>query len=472
MKTGHAVLLPTPVQLDLLPQYYRAPAVRARMLEYCGASSVEPASMSAAGIAAYGGVQRLREPEGVPVPWRLAAWSQLLDEGCDVCRSLADHGGTLLLLDLVYSNGDDPAEPYRDPARTFTRLEPVYAATLAAFARHGMRPLVLMTGRGYQFAIKAPTGGPLHTSLVRLGTLGESLQARYAGMDEVVGALEMGSAHEGAGRLLEHLTHEVRRAVQGRAEVPVTLGGLPPPEGGAFASFDLDAYADPLFVRHTRCAFSASQEALVEMLPAEHPVVLVLPRGALPLRTLLAARADVDRAQALAEGADARIPLAMGGTEWVEAYRGSPLARFHRSFDTAPEIDPRAWPHTYDALDLRRLPACAAFALRRPNPALLSPGWLRTVTLSLCAQGWHPRSVSGLVRSRYSRPYGWGGYWLRYDAESRARFHVRSYCGAQAAGADEAGAFTCATQRASGHCPGEGCGFDLSSLARRSLAAW
>lgn len=462
----------TAMERELLPLYYRAPAVRARILEYCGAFSVDPSSMSAVGVAGYGGTQRLHEPEGGPVPWRLAAWSQLLEEGGDVCRSLADRGGALVLLDVAYMNHDDPVEPHRDPARTFERLEPVYAATLAAFARHGLCPLVLMTGRGYQFVVKAPTGGPLHTSLIRLGALGESLRARYGQMEDVGAALEMGSAHEGAGRLLEQLSHDVKRAVLGRTEVPVTIADLPPREGGPFICFELGAYGDPLFARYVRCAFSASQMPLVDGLPAPHPVVLTLPRGALPLGTLLAARVDVEHAQELAETADARIPPALGGTEWVEAYRAGPLARFHQSFDCGPEIDPRAWPHTYDALDLRRLPACAAFALAQPNPALLTPGWLRTVALALWAQGWHPRSVAGLVRSRYSRPYGWGSYWQRYDAEARARFYVRLFCGAVAAGAEDTSTFTCEAQRVLGHCPGKGCAFDLSSLSKRPSLPW
>jgi hypothetical protein len=457
---------------EQLAAYYRSPAVRARILEYCGASSVDPDSMSALGVAGYGGTQSLREPDGNPVPWRLAAWSQLLEEGADVCRSLADRAGVLLLLELVYANHDDPVEPYRDPERTFARLEPVYAATLSAFARHGMHPLVLMSARGYQFVIKAPAGTPLHTSLVGLGVLGESLRARYAVMEDVPAALDMGSAHEGAGRLLEYVSHEVRRSLAGRTEVPVAIADLRPRQGGAFVRLDLGAYGDPLFVRYTRCAFSSDQEALVKAPRAPRPVALVLPRGARPLAALLAARTDAERARDVAESADARVPAAIAGTEWVETYRASPLARFHHAFDHGPEMDPRAWPQTYDAIDLRGVPACAALALRRPNPSLLEAGRLRTVALALWGQGWHPRSVAGLVRSRFSRPYGWGGYWQRYDAESRARFDLRLCCGALAAGADDLADFTCDAQRARGLCTVEGCAFDLGSLRKGPGLGW
>jgi hypothetical protein len=426
-----------------LAAYYRSPGVRARIAEYCGGRPDDLRSLSAVSLAGYGGARRLREQDGAPVTVPLSAWHQLLDEGADVCRSLADRVGTLLLLDVDYTNHDDPGEPYRDPARTFQRLEPLYRATREAFEAHGVHPLVLMTGRGYHFVVKAVGGTPLHTALVSL--------------------VENGSAHEGAGRLLEYLAHEVMRAVAGSTEVPVSLVDLPPAGGGPLACLDLTAYADPLLTRNARCAFSSNQKALMQDLAAGPAIVFTLPRREQPLAELLSARADPERAREMAVTADARIPVVVGGAEWVSAYRASALARFHRYFDAGPEVDPVTWPVTYDALDLRTIPACAAFPLTVPNPALLTPGWLRTVALALWAQGWHPRSIAGLVRSRYARPDGWGSYWKRYDPQSRARFYVRVTCDALAAGVEDRDGFTCESQRARGLCPGNGCGFDLRS---------
>ncbi|HET8644931.1 MAG TPA: hypothetical protein VFO85_05550, partial [Vicinamibacteria bacterium] len=360
-------------------------------------------------------------------------------------------------------NQDDEAEPYRDAARTFDRLEPAYLSTLAVFAGHGLHPLVLMTARGYHFVLKAVRGTPLHASLVEMGPLGPSLPRRCERMGVGVAAgLEMCRAHEGAGRLLEHLVHEIGRDLAGRSAVPVMLADLRPPGGGPFLGFDLSAYADPVFVRSTRCAFSSDQTALVGGFEVRDPVVLVLPRGKEPLGALLRARLGAERAQALAETADARVPAAAGGAECVQAYRAAPLARFHHAFDEACESDPRAGPRAYEALDLGNLPACAVLPLRAPNPALLRAGGLRSVALALWARGWHPRAIAALVRSRYARPFAWGSYWHRYDAESRARFYVRLCCGALAAGAEDAGAFTCDTQRARGLCVAADCGFDLA----------
>jgi hypothetical protein len=264
--------------------------------------------------------------------------------------------------------------------------------------------------------------------------------------------------------VLEHLAHEVLRAVAGHTELPVTLLDMAPPGGGPFVCLDLTAYADPLLARSTRCAFASSQKPLSKGLDVDPGYVFALPRGDEPLGDLLRARGDPERARQMAAAADVRIPVAVGAAGWMAAYLDSALARFHRYFDAGPEVDRAAWPATYDTLDLRTLPACAAFPLAHPNPALLTPGWLRTVALALWALGWHPRSIAGLVWSRYQRPHGWGDYWNRYDARSRARFYARVSCGAIAAGLEDGTAFTCRSQAARGFCPTASCGWELQRL--------
>jgi hypothetical protein len=54
---------------------------------------------------------------------------------------------------------------------------------------------------------------------------------------------------------------------------------------------------------------------------------------------------------------------------------------------------------------------------------------MRAVALGLWEKGWHPRSIAGLIRSKFERDYGWGAYWYRYDAAARADFYVRVLCG-------------------------------------------
>jgi hypothetical protein len=441
---------------ETLARYYSVPAVRSRIAQYCGGGVEGPRSFTALGMAGYGGRRRLRQPEGAPVPALFGSWTTLLDDGADVCRSLADSGGTLLQVDVDYNNPEEPAEPYRSPEDCFAALEPVHQVLSDALLEYGVRPLVVMTGRGYHFTTRVPLGSPLHAALLEIARPGPALAERHEkGTRRTALA---GRAHEGAGRLLEHLAHQVIRRLRGRAMVPTLLADVPRPGGGPFICLDLTAYADPVARRYSRCAFSSNQKASLQDLAPERPFVICLPRGRASLSSLLEAREDPGRAARLASVEQAAIPDARGGVVWVEEYRRSGLAAFHREFDRGPQLEPGSWRWTYDALDLRLLPGCIALPLAFPNPALLRPSCLRTVALGLWGLGWHPRSIAGLVRSRYEQDHGWGTLWQRYAPAARAEYYVRLFCGAVADGVEDPRGLTCATQLQRGLCERDRCG--------------
>lgn len=452
---------PQPGASGAIAEYYRAADVRARIEEYCGGAG---GARSAWGLAGFGGREELAEEDGAPVACRGWDEQRLFEGGADVARSLGDHAGTLLHLDVDYAHPADPDEPYRDPSACFRRLEPVYEAVDGAFARHHVRPLVLVTGRGYHFVARAARGAPLQRSLAAMGRISAAVRARAQAMEaDLPGAAALCEAHDGAGRLLEHLCHEVLSDLGAHAPLPVALADLPPPDGGAFACLDLSAYGDPLFARHVRCAFSSNQKAR-RASARGRPFVLVVPRGDGPIEPLLRARDEPALAARLASARPARIPDVTDAPRWIAAYRASPLARFHAAFDAGPHADPSTWDYTYDALDPRTLPPCVAGPLEQAYPALLQPVRLRTFARALAAMGWHPRSVSALVASRYARAAGWGAHWWRYDRETRADFYVRVLLGAP----DDASDLTCATQRRRGNCPVHGdCAFRLERLAPR-----
>ncbi|HET9314762.1 MAG TPA: hypothetical protein VFQ51_04195, partial [Vicinamibacteria bacterium] len=127
-----------------------------------------------------------------------------------------------------------------------------------------------------------------------------------------------------------------------------------------------------------------------------------------------------------------------------------------------------------DLFDSDALPPCASLPLRFPNPWLLHPRHLRTVALVLWSMGWHPRTIAALVRSRYQSDHDWGTLWQRHDANSRASFYARLFCGAAAEGLED-GAFSCGTQAQNGLCRNDACGYDLEPMfqslrARRARA--
>jgi hypothetical protein len=243
--------------------------------------------------------------------------------------------------------------------------------------------------------------------------------------------------------------------------VPVTLADVPAPGRGAFVCLDLTAYADPVFARFTRCAFSANQKA--GMLGGETaPFALVLPRAGHALDELLRVRQDPALAARLAEAERTPIPDFREAPGWRTSYERGPLGRFHREFDRGPAVDDAG--RVDGGVGLAGLPGCVRLPLEHPNPNLLVPMYLRTVALTLWSLGWHPRSVAGLIGARYHGDFGWSGLWERYEPRARAEFYVRVFCGAVAGGLEDETTFDCASQAARGGCPWSDCGQDLRRL--------
>jgi hypothetical protein len=243
--------------------------------------------------------------------------------------------------------------------------------------------------------------------------------------------------------------------------VPVLLADVPPPGGGPFICLDLSAYGDPVRTRYARCAFSANQKSAVQKAAPERPFAFVMPRQDEALDDLLRCREDASLARRRAKRASALIPDVPEAAAFLGDYRRGPVARFHAFFDQGPAVPRDEWPFTYDALDIQAFPACVAIPLAYPNPLLLRPACLRTICLVLWGLGWHPRSIAGLVRSKFERDFAWAPPFSRYDPALRAEFYVRVLCGALADGLDAPERFNCATQIESGlcetaHCSAEG----------------
>jgi hypothetical protein len=71
------------------------------------------------------------------------------------------------------------------------------------------------------------------------------------------------------------------------------------------------------------------------------------------------------------------------------------------------------------------------------------------------AEGWHPRHVAGLIRSKFENPeHGWGVNWGDYEAGTRADFYTRLFAGLWATGVDELVDFNCVSTREKGFCIG------------------
>jgi hypothetical protein len=445
-------------------EYYRHPAVRARIREYCSGAS--DGSLTCADLSA------LSSQDALP-RWDVAAshppghLDRLLDAGVDLARSIWDSENLIVYLDLDYVNPADAADSFRHPADAFFRMEPVHATVHRVLRGFGMMPLELVTGRGYHFSGRIPWTHPVIGHLADLApdvpAWHATIASRHPAWLSHTLSERQARAASGLGLLLEHVAHLVLRRAAPRSPVPVVINGTEVgngPAGRACVSIDLSHAGDPLDVRHLRVAFGAYQlhhwraDIFGTDVSTRVPMMVVVPRGQQSLyRLLTKGRFPADAAR-VAERQIARLPdVAQGVAALLVDYVPSRLAAFHRQYYAVVPESPEAWPDTYDRLDLRTLAPCVAWPLQHPNDLLLQPARIQYVVRGLMADGWAPRHVAGLIHSRYARDYGWGTRWSRLDARTRAEFDVRVFAGLIATGLDESIDFNCVSAQEKGLCP-------------------
>ena len=411
------------------PAYYRHPAVRARIAEYCSGS---------VGLAGYGGRGGLRASDMAPVPVGVGE----LTTSRRRRRRLPLAGGSRRNAHPARRRLRQPAAIPAEANGTRHLLPPAGAGlstrSRAALPGAGVAPSTLMTGRGYHFTARAVRGlaaarradrrRPALAPRCAPATSGDGRRA--AGRVDGRGARRRGPAASRRSR-----TSVMRTA--STADVPVTLADVPPPGRGPFVCLDLSAYGDPRLQPPRPLRLLLPPEGLrdrrrpgpaVRDRPAPRRPVARSPcwrSGRIPRR-----RRGWPRRRATDSG---RRRTPRGGSR---SYRRQLLARFHRGFDEGPR-SVRAPPPTSTRASLpRTCPLCVRRALEWPNPALLVPMALRTVALVLWSRGWHPRRVADLVRvalrgrPRLGRPV---------DA-LRARRRARTSTSACSAGAWSRGA--------------------------------
>ncbi len=449
--------------------YYRSPDVRRRIIEYCGGSGGFGNTCTAGYLVGDG--QPVYGP-GIPKPEALVEYTgveKIFDRGVEVFRSLWDRRSMVALLDIDYQNPDFRAEALRNPRRVFGLMEPVFQCVSAELDSLGIDYFTLMTGQGYHFVWRVSDDSPTMKKLANLTSLQPGLEAKYRHDHPFTSdylPAEKGRAHAGLALLMEYLVHRMMLCSSSASPLPIVTTGAAVGSrnvGREAISFDLSSCGDPLHMRYCHTAFSLYYRAF------EPSVKLVcLPRGGQSWEQLLEARSRFDLAAGVAASTKTSIPESSRGTEvLLAAYLKTPLRRFHVQFESARQDEPADWPRGYDRVNLRSLPPCVALPLSRPNEALLKPSNLQNVARVLVSLGWHPRSVAGLIRSKYERDYGWGHTWLKYDTATRADFWVRLFCGLVADGVDNLIDFNCVSHQEKGFCPQPWCGHNLGDYAAR-----
>jgi len=423
--------------LQTFRDYYKKPAVRARILEFLGGDT--PGNATCEYITADGVSWPARTPRS---PDQLFGQ---LDEGLDICRSLWDRESLIAHLDIEYVNFDFAAEAYLDPERTFELQEPVERAIHRILSFYGIRALHVLSGRGHHFAWRIDRGSPVFSKLAEMG----ARACAETGPQPPPGDGKLAKAFAGLGLAMEFVGRLAIELAAPESTIPVDLTAVevgPSERGREMVSIDISEYGDPLRTRTVRVPFSAYLKPWQQMhavgannIPRIGPIIFV-PLDGVDIRQGMVAMRDPKQAALLAEKISARIPDATAGTgALLSHYRGSALRRFHDFFYAAQHDSPRLWPGTYDRTPLGDLPEAAREALVFPNDLLLRPTGMRAVVEALLDRGWHPRHIAGLIRSKFERDHGWGGQWREYSPTMRADFYARIFSGRRTSVCREAG---------------------------------
>jgi len=458
---------------------YHSPAVRQRLTEFLGGGDLQHAT--AAYLTHSDGVQydarELRPP---------AELESCLDRELDVARSLADSESCLLHLDVEYVNFDSPSEAYTDPWRAFELQEPLVRAIEAVLLEHGIRPFHLITGQGHHFVWRIRRTSAVGRRLLALAPAPELAAECMLRLPALL-AGRIDSAEQNAffatGLLMEYLAHRVKERAAGQSPLPVEITAVhvgPVSTGRReILSIDISEYGDPLHTRMIRMPFSHYLKpwsaAAFRALHLEDvvPRFYSIPMHEMDFRQAIKVRQVPEEVCELAERACARIPLEEEGTtHLLEHYLSSRLRMFHEHFYSA-RHDPReCWQHTYQQTPLDALPHCARHLLECPNDMLLKPAGMQLITRVFTAQGWHPRHIAGLIRSKFENAsFGWGLNWGDYEPGTRADFYTRLFSGLLYTGLDHLVDFNCTSTQEKGFCFITGCGCCGMEPSYRSLVA-
>lgn len=395
----------------------------------------------------------------------MASLPDSLDAGVEVDRSLWDYQSLIADIDLEYHNFDNPATPWLDPERAFDLQQPVLDATLRILSARGIAPLVLMSGRGYHLVWSIHRGSRAFRSLVRLGRIPPSLEARYASINSPDGSSvtpDFGQAYAGLGMVMEFVWTQVAQASQeAPSAIPIQPAAIevgPGVNGREIISFDLSEYGDPLHSRHIRLPFSAYlKPRRMEWMLGEEGVRRLLPifevpcGGMTPAEAIATAR-DPAAVLELARDSSVAIPDYSAAMDiLLNGYKNSEVAEFHERFYGEP-WEPRAqrsgpgWEHVSSA------PPCVEWVLEHPNDWLLKPAALQHISRVLTALDWAPLSIAHLICAGYRKDANWGDFWTRLDPCNRAIFYTRLFAGMIATGVDRLIDLNCVSHREKGYC--------------------
>lgn len=454
--------------------FYQHPAIRQRFVEFMGSACLQQATavyLTHSDGCAFDR-RELRPP--VELDW-------FLEREMDIARSLADTESCLLHLDVEYVNFDSPAEAFVDPWRAFELQEPVVKVIEALLLEWGIEPLHLITGQGHHFVWRIRKASAVAE---RFHALAPSPELTHSCLQRVPPFLA-GQMHAweqdafaAVALVIEYLAHCIKERAAGVAEIPVEItavhvGPCASSRMREVISIDISEYGDPLHTRMIRMPFTHYRKPWVNGMAkslgveGEIPNFCSIPLHEMDFRQAIKVRQVRGDVVDLARRACVRIPLQEEGTSaLLDGYLASRLRRFHDYYYSTQHDAKERWPETYGRTPVGEMPHCVQHVLAFPNDLLLKPAGIQLVARCFLAQGWHPRHIAGLIRSKFEDPsFHWGVPWGDYDEGTRADFYTRLFAGLHLVGLDRLVDFNCTSTQEKGFCfppPEGGCQLQTS----------
>ena len=440
--------------------FYTDSAVRKRLVEFLGGDVLEHAT--SAYITCTDGCAY--DPKALHFPSEL---NWFLDRDLDIARSLADDKYVLLHLDIEYVNFDAPSAAYLNPQRAFALQQPAVNVIETLLLEWGIRPLHLITGQGHHFVWQIARNSDLAARITALSPAPELVplcQERVPPLLQSRITADMQHTFSGIGLIMDYVAHRVKEVSAPLTDVPVEITAVHVGYDSAglreMISIDISEYGDPLHTRMIRMPFTnylkpkLTRLAGIMGMEGDTPALRAIPLHEMDVNGALKVRLIEDDVRELAGRACVAIPEQEAGTlRLLEDYMGSRLRHFHEFYYSTQHDPKETWSEKYGRTPLKKFPPCVRNILENPNDLLLKPAGMQLVSRSLLADGWHPRHIAGLIRSKFEDPsFGWGIDWNDYEAGTRADFYVRTFTGLYATGQDQLVDFNCTSTQEKGFC--------------------
>lgn len=345
----------------------------------------------------------------------LLGW--IIEKNLDGFTSVWQRDCYLIVLDVEYFNPFDYSEVFCEEEKVFGEMEDFCAAVEEVLDSYGIKYLKLMTGQGYHYASKIDEKSDAFDLMAEHGVCTRTTRDKNPDVPRAHNLV-----HDSAGKLQEFLYEKVFSIYEGE---------MRPKDiciDGSMMVLDLDLWADPLFMRDVRIAFSSHQKHIMkkyidrmgsDWCANNVPIGYSISCNGVDLPRRLEIRRNRDEVIGLAGEREVNIPRSNSG--WMGMFReylDSPLGKYHERFDSHDLRD-------FVAVGQEYVPESCRHVLDDSTKARWTE--IKKICDRAFVENKHPMEVVRLFYDLFTAHPQWKIHWVEYDPEMRAKYWVRVF---------------------------------------------